>query len=128
MTTTRDAGASPPATSTGCAASPDWRFPRWTQGSIRHGTCSSCATQHATAWPPSWRRGASSTLVHYPVPPHRQNAYRTDRLAALDLPVAESMAREVLSLPMDPTLGDRDVGAVVAAVRDACAALPPQVR
>jgi len=42
------------------------------------------------------------TLVHYPVPPHRMPAY-----AGLDLgplPVAERVAREVLSLPIGPHL------------------------
>jgi dTDP-4-amino-4,6-dideoxygalactose transaminase len=38
------------------------------------------------------------TLIHYPVPPHRQGAYQ--ELSHLSLPVSEMIHREVLSLPM----------------------------
>jgi dTDP-3-amino-3,4,6-trideoxy-alpha-D-glucose transaminase len=57
------------------------------------------------------------TGVHYPIPCHRQGAFAGTPLADLRLPVAEALAREVLSLPMAPTLtpGDQDV--VIEAVR-----------
>jgi dTDP-4-amino-4,6-dideoxygalactose transaminase len=42
------------------------------------------------------------TLIHYPTPPHKQGAYRS--MQDYDLPIAESMSREVLSLPMGPHL------------------------
>lgn len=42
------------------------------------------------------------TLIHYPIPPHKQGAYSAMHDYAL--PIAESMAREVLSLPMGPHL------------------------
>ena len=38
-------------------------------------------------------------------------------------PRAERLAREVLSLPMDPTISDRQVLRVIAAVRSACVSL-----
>lgn len=41
------------------------------------------------------------TAVHYPVAPHRQRCY-ADRYAALSLPVAEKLARSVVSLPISP--------------------------
>jgi dTDP-4-amino-4,6-dideoxygalactose transaminase len=53
------------------------------------------------------------TLVHYPVPPHRQNAYSDRRLT---LPIADGLAGTVLSLPMGPHLSDSDIEDVVAAV------------
>lgn len=55
-----------------------------------------------------------STIIHYPVPPHRQNCYQefSDR----SLPVAELLAGEVLSLPMSPALGDKEVEEVAQAV------------
>jgi dTDP-3-amino-3,4,6-trideoxy-alpha-D-glucose transaminase len=57
------------------------------------------------------------TLVHYPIPPHRQRAFAGTPLAGLHLPVADRLAAEVLSLPMGPALtpGDQDV--VIDAVR-----------
>ena len=51
--------------------------------------------------------------VHYPVPPHRQLAYPA--LHTLQLPLTEQLHREVLSLPIGPTLRDEDVERVVAA-------------
>ena len=54
------------------------------------------------------------TLVHYPIPPHRQAAYRSMRHLAL--PLTERLHAEVLSLPMAPYLDDERVDRVV----DAC--------
>lgn len=42
-----------------------------------------------------------STLIHYPVPPHRQAAYRDD-FEMLHLPGAERLAARSLSLPIGP--------------------------
>jgi dTDP-4-amino-4,6-dideoxygalactose transaminase len=43
-------------------------------------------------------------MIHYPVPPHRQPAYASTALAKLSLPMSEKIHREVLSLPLDPSL------------------------
>lgn len=64
-----------------------------------------------------------ATLVHYPVPIHRQGAYAASPAAQLALPAADTWAREALSLPMGPTLSEADVQAVIRGVRDACATL-----
>lgn len=58
------------------------------------------------------------TLVHYPIPPHLQQAYADLDLAAGSLPIAEQLAAEVLSLPMGPHLSDAEVDEVCAAVRN----------
>lgn len=63
------------------------------------------------------------TLVHYPLPPHRQGAYAGTPLAGLSLPGADQRAADVLSLPMDPTLDDAAVQRVIDAVRSCCAGL-----
>ena len=42
------------------------------------------------------------TLIHYPVPPHRQGAYK--EFDHLSLPVSEMIHKEVLSLPMGPAM------------------------
>lgn len=44
-------------------------------------------------------------LIHYPIPPHLQLAYAAD-YNGCSLPVAESLAQEVLSLPIGPHLED----------------------
>lgn len=45
-----------------------------------------------------------STLIHYPIPPHRQIAYKSLGAAAGNYPVADQLAEEVLSLPIGPHL------------------------
>ncbi len=42
-----------------------------------------------------------ATLIHYPTPPHRQQAYARD-LAGRSFPLAEQLAGEILSLPIGP--------------------------
>ncbi len=54
------------------------------------------------------------TLVHYPVPLHRQAAFAGN---PRDCPEAEQAAREVLSLPLRPDLEEGEVDAVVDVVR-----------
>jgi dTDP-4-amino-4,6-dideoxygalactose transaminase len=54
------------------------------------------------------------TAVHYPVPPHRQEAYR--EWNGLSFPVTEAIHRETLSLPLATHLSDAEVSAVVRAV------------
>lgn len=56
------------------------------------------------------------TLIHYPTPPHRQKAYA--HLAARRLPLTEQLSREVLSLPMGPTLTDDEIAHVITACND----------
>ena len=59
------------------------------------------------------------TLIHYPVPPHRQRAYAELGLAAGSLPIAERLAERLLSLPIGPHMSDAQVGRVIEAVRRA---------
>ncbi|MBF0097947.1 MAG: DegT/DnrJ/EryC1/StrS family aminotransferase [Magnetococcales bacterium] len=57
------------------------------------------------------------TMVHYPIPPHLQPAYGTLGFKQGDFPIAERIHREVLSLPMGPTMTMNDVDVVVSNVR-----------
>ena len=56
------------------------------------------------------------TLIHYPIPPHQQQAYAANGFAGDAFPVASRMANEVLSLPMGPHLGFEDQDRVIAAL------------
>ncbi len=58
-----------------------------------------------------------STLIHYPIPPHLQKAYAGFGWKVGDFPIAEQMARQVLSLPMGPQLTFGGVDAVVRALK-----------
>jgi dTDP-4-amino-4,6-dideoxygalactose transaminase len=58
------------------------------------------------------------SLIHYPIPPHLQQAYAGKGHKQGDFPIAEAMAQEVLSLPMGPQLSIEDQDQVVAALLD----------
>jgi dTDP-4-amino-4,6-dideoxygalactose transaminase len=57
------------------------------------------------------------TGVHYPVPVHLQPAYRDLGYEAGDFPVSETLASDVLSLPMFPELSDSQIETVAGAIR-----------
>lgn len=61
------------------------------------------------------------TLIHYPIPPHRQRAYAGMGLGEGTLPIAERLAERVLSLPIGPHLGMENAERVAEAVRRAAA-------
>lgn len=50
-----------------------------------------------------------ATLIHYPIPPHLQNAYAEKGYGIGDFPIAESLARSILSLPIGPHISDKDI-------------------
>lgn len=54
------------------------------------------------------------TLIHYPIPPHKQEAY--PEMTSLSFPVTEQIHDEVLSLPISPVMGDEEVKKVVDVV------------
>lgn len=58
------------------------------------------------------------SLIHYPIPPHLQQAYASLGYKPGAFPIAEAMANEVLSLPMGPHLPGNQVDQVVGHVSD----------
>jgi len=58
------------------------------------------------------------TLIHYPIPPHKQSAY--NEMNCLSYPITEKIHREVLSLPMGPTLTLEDAQVVIEVIRKFC--------
>ncbi|WP_426490575.1 DegT/DnrJ/EryC1/StrS family aminotransferase [Hymenobacter sp. 102] len=57
------------------------------------------------------------TLIHYPVPPHLQQAYAESGYQASDFPVAEQLAATCLSLPMWPGMTEQQVKQVAEQIR-----------
>ena len=57
------------------------------------------------------------SLIHYPTPPHLQQAYADLGLPKGTFPLAEKLAEAVLSLPMGPHLKPETVDQVAEAVR-----------
>ena len=62
------------------------------------------------------------SLIHYPIPPHKQVAYAQAAWPVNSFPLASTMADEVLSLPIGPQLDEFAVKQVIEAVRSALAA------
>lgn len=54
------------------------------------------------------------TLIHYPVPPHKQKAYKDWN--HLDFPITEKIHKEILSLPISQVITDEETKKVVDAV------------
>lgn len=87
---------------------PDWADPVWHLYVVR--SCNRKELQRHLH-----DRGVGS-LIHYPIPAHRQNAYsQACDEAAVDLSLAERLSEEVLSLPIGPHLTDEDVEFVISA-------------
>ena len=54
------------------------------------------------------------TLIHYPMAPHQQQAYKA--ISKVSLPVTEEIHRSVLSLPMGPHLTPNQLNQVIGAL------------
>jgi dTDP-4-amino-4,6-dideoxygalactose transaminase len=54
------------------------------------------------------------TLIHYPVPPHQQQAY--SEWHHLHLPITEKIHKETLSLPINPVLMDEEIEELIRSV------------
>lgn len=51
------------------------------------------------------------TLIHYPIPPHFQKAYRS--MKGLQLPITEKIHNEVISLPISPVMQQEELVQVI---------------
>jgi len=51
------------------------------------------------------------TLIHYPIPPHKQEAYKNYN--SLSFPISEQIHEELLSLPLSSVLGIEEMGIIV---------------
>lgn len=54
------------------------------------------------------------TLIHYPIPPHKQECYK--EWNHLSLPVTEQIHQQELSLPISPVIGVEEAGMVAKAI------------
>jgi dTDP-4-amino-4,6-dideoxygalactose transaminase len=90
---------------------PEWAEPVWHLYVVR--------TKQRAALQDRLAEDGIGTLIHYPVPPHMQNAYADMGFAPDDFPLARQLAQEVLSLPMGPQLSSADNQKVIAALAKA---------
>ena len=95
----------------GLPRAPQWAEPVWHLYVVR--------TPHRVELIKALDGKGIGTLVHYPIPPHLQQAYADLGLGRGTYPLAENLADTVLSLPMGPHLKPEQVDEVAAAVRKA---------
>ncbi|GGH91714.1 aminotransferase [Pseudomonas fluvialis] len=71
-------------------------------------------TQYRSALQQHLNEQGVQTLIHYPIAPHKQKAYKewNDQ----SYPLTEAMHEEVLSLPISPVMTDEQVQAVISAI------------
>ena len=58
------------------------------------------------------------TMIHYPVPPHLQEAYAELGYKKGDFPIAEEIADTCLSLPLHPFLQEKEVDYIVSVIEE----------
>jgi dTDP-3-amino-3,4,6-trideoxy-alpha-D-glucose transaminase len=88
---------------------PEWAVPVWHLFVV--------CTAHRDALRDHLASQGVGADVHYPTPPHLSLAYREAGWKRGDFPIAERLADEVLSLPLNPHLTEAQLEFVCAAVR-----------
>ena len=88
---------------------PEWADPVWHLYVVR--------SAHRDALRDHLAARGVGTLIHYPVPPHRQPAYADTGFAHDAYPIARAIAGEALSLPIGPHLTAEQQALVIDAVR-----------
>jgi dTDP-4-amino-4,6-dideoxygalactose transaminase len=56
------------------------------------------------------------TVIHYPIPPHKQEAYQ--ELNGLKLPISEKLHKQVLSIPISPVMSNTEVDEVIKVINN----------
>ena len=57
------------------------------------------------------------TLIHYPVPPHMQQAYASLNISKGALPISEEISETILSMPVYPGLTEEQQQQVADAIK-----------
>ncbi|TMJ22485.1 MAG: erythromycin biosynthesis sensory transduction protein eryC1, partial [Alphaproteobacteria bacterium] len=97
--------------SIGLPRAPQWAEPVWHLYVVR--------TQRRAELIKALDAAGIGSLIHYPIPPHLQQAYADLGLPRGSFPLAEALAETVLSLPIGPHMSLASVDAIADAVRRA---------
>ena len=90
---------------------PDWADPVWHLFVVQH--------PQRDALHKALAEAGIGTLIHYPIPPHLQQAYVSAGYLQGQFPIAEKIANQCLSLPIGPHLSEAGVAAVMVALKEA---------
>jgi dTDP-4-amino-4,6-dideoxygalactose transaminase len=93
----------------GLPRAPQWAEPVWHLYVVR--------TERRAELMKALEAAGIGSLIHYPIPPHRQQAYADLGLPEGSFPLAESLAETVLSLPMGPHMMFEQVDEIAQTVR-----------
>lgn len=88
---------------------PAWADPVWHLFVVRHKSRDNLIKKLAD-------KGVGS-MIHYPIPPHMQLAYAEMGYTSGSFPKSEAIHRDVLSLPIGPTMSASQIDQVIDAVR-----------
>lgn len=94
---------------------PEWADPSWHLFCVRHPKRDLLRERLIEA--------GVECLIHYPIPPHLQNAYKDLGYQRGVFPVAELMADTLISLPIGPTMNEDQVNYVITSILEASRAL-----
>lgn len=94
----------------GLPQAPDWADHVWHLYVVR--------SRERDALQERLKNAGVGTLIHYPIPPHRQQAYSDLAPGLPPAPLADALANEVLSLPIGPHLDDAQRQRVTEALHD----------
>lgn len=90
---------------------PTWVSPVWHLYVVRH--------SNRDLLQAMLNKAGIGTLIHYPIPPHLQGAYRDLGFGEGAFPIAERLHKEVLSLPMFPSITTKQIIAIINACKEA---------
>jgi dTDP-4-amino-4,6-dideoxygalactose transaminase len=94
---------------------PDWAVPVWHLYVVQH--------SRRDALHKVLTDNGVGSIIHYPIPPHLQQAYSKSGWGSGTFPLAERMADEVLSLPIGPHATTSQVDQIISIVSVAHARL-----
>ena len=93
---------------------PDWAEPAWHLYVVQHSQRDALQQKLGEA--------GIGTLIHYPIPPHLQQAYASADFIKGQFPIAERIANQCLSLPIGPHLDATSASAVIESLKTAATA------
>ena len=88
---------------------PEWAEPVWHQFIIRHKKRDDLIK--------NLKKTGIGTMIHYPIPPHLQLAYKEMGKKKGDYPISEIIHKEVLSLPITPEISLSALETVLEALK-----------
>ena len=78
--------------------------------------CFTVRTANRDAFQSYLTNNGVQTVIHYPIPPHKQPAYT--ELASEEYPISEDIHHTIISLPISPVMSNEDVMKVIELVNN----------